>query len=151
MRREIDSPGQLPNGATIEDIEADQAACNEEFVSMFGRRTPVGRIAVSGHRRYLMERRGDGLTVICKETREATGAPPECAMVYDTSLVFRTPSAKLYLVPSDATVGVHSGGEPVASIEDLSLFPNKMWVRSAFDGAGNCSLELYTTHLPRSD
>ena len=150
MRPEIDSPGQLPNGATIEDMEVDQAACNEVFVSVFGR-IPVGRIAVSGHRRYLMERRGDGLTVICRATREATGAPPECAMVYYTSLVFRTPSAKLYLVPSDATVGVHSGGEPVAGIEDLSLFPNKMWVRSASDEAGNGSLELYTTHLPRSD
>ena len=148
-RLEIDSPGQLPNGMTIDGMEAGQATRNEVIASVFGC-IPVGSIAGSGHRRYLMERRGDGVSIILKETREATGATPEYTVADDSSLVLRIPAAKLQLVPSDATVTVHSGGDPVAGIEVLALFPNKTWVRSATDEEGNASLDLYTTNLPMS-
>ena len=36
-RLEIDSPGQLPNGMTIEGMEASQATRNEVIASVFGR------------------------------------------------------------------------------------------------------------------
>ena len=146
-RLEIDSPGPLPNGMTIEGMEAGQATRNEVIASVFGR-IPVADVAGSGHRRYLMERRGDGVSIIRKETEEATGVPPEYEMVDESSLVLRIPAAKLELVPADATVTVHSGGEPLVGIEVLALFPNKTWVRATTDEAGEAALDLYTTHLP---
>ena len=146
-RLEIDSPGQLPNGMTIEGMEASQATRNEVIASVFGR-IPVANVAGSDHRRYLMERRGDGVSIIRTETQEATGLPPEYEVVDESSLVLRIPAAKLELVPADATVTVHSGGEPLAGIEVLALFPNKTWVRATTDEAGDAALDLYTTNLP---
>ncbi len=146
-RLEIDSPGQLPNGMTIEGMEASQATRNEVIASVFGR-IPVTNVAGSGHRRHLMERRGDGVSIIRTETEEATGVPPEYEIVDETSLLLRIPAAKLELVPADATVTVHSGGEPLAGIEVLALFPNKTWVRATTDAAGDAALDLYTAHLP---
>ena len=69
-------------------------------------------------------------------------------MIDEASLVLRIPAAKLELVPADATVTVHSGGEPLAGIEVLALFPNKTWVRATTDQAGEAALDLYTTNLP---
>ncbi len=146
-RLEIDSPGQLPNGMTIEGMEASQATRNEVIASVFGR-TPVASMAGSGHCRYLMERRGDGVSIIRAETREATGLPPEYEIVDESSLLLRIPAARLELVPADATVTVHSGGEPLAGIEVLALFPNKTWVRATTDDTGDAALDLYTSHLP---
>ena len=146
-RLEIDSPGQLPNGMTIEGMEASQATRNEVIASVFGR-IPVANVAGSGHRRYLMERCGDGVSIIRAETEEATGLQPEYEVVDESSLILRIPAAKLELVPADATVTVHSRGEPLAGIEILALFPNKTWVRTTTDEAGNAALDLYTTNLP---
>ena len=146
-RLEIDSPGQLPNGMTIEGMEASQATRNEVIASVFGR-IPVANVAGSAHRRYLMERRGDGVSIIRTETEEATGVPPEYEIIDESSLLLRIPAAKLELVPADATVTVHSRGEPLAGIEVLALFPNKTWVRATTDQAGDAALDLYTTHLP---
>lgn len=146
-RLEIDSPGQLPNGMTIEGMEASQATRNEVIASVFGR-IPVANVAGSGHRRYLMERRGDGVSIIRTETQEATGLPPEYKLVDESSLVLRIPAAKLELVPADAIVTVHSRGEPLAGIEVLALFPNKTWVRASTDESGDAALDLYTTNLP---
>ncbi len=146
-RLEIDSPGQLPNGMTIESMEDSQATRNEVIASVFGH-IAVGNVAGSGRRRYLMERRGDGVSIIRTETQEATGLPPEYRLVEESSLVLRIPAAKLELVPADATVTVHCGGEPLAGIEVLALFPNKTWVRATTDEAGDAALDLYTTNLP---
>ena len=146
-RLEIDSPGQLPNGMTIEGMEASQATRNEVIASVFGR-IPVANVAGSDRCRYLMERRGDGVPIIRSETREATGLFPEYEVIDRSSVVLRIPAAKLELVPADATVTVHSGGEPLANIEVLALFPNKTRVRATTDEAGNAALDLYTTNLP---
>ena len=176
-RLEIDSPGQLPNGMTIDGMEASQATRNEVIASVFGR-IPVGKIAGSDHRRYLMERRGDGVSIIRKETQEATGTPPQYELVDDASItrrcprptrdwssgayvdssgnlnprsrkiVLRIPAAKLELVPADATVTVHCEGDPLAGIEVLALFPNKTWVRTTTNEAGEAALDLYTANLP---
>ncbi|MXY51898.1 MAG: transcriptional regulator [Gammaproteobacteria bacterium] len=146
-RLEIDSPGPLPNGMTIEGMEASQATRNEVIASVFGR-IPVERVAGSDHRRYLMERRGDGVSIIRKETQETTGTLPEYELLDESSLVLRIPAAKLELAPADAMVTVHSGGEPLAGIEVLALFPNKTWVRATTDESGEASFDLYTTNMP---
>ena len=146
-RLEIDSPGQLPNGMTVEGMEASQATRNEVIASVFGR-IPVGGVPGADHRRYLMERRGDGVSIILQQSRETSGIQPEYKVVDDSSLVLRVPAAKLVLLPADSTVTVHTGGVPLSGIEVLALFPNKTWQRATTDEAGEARLDLYTTHLP---
>ena len=146
-RLEIESPGPLPNGMTIEGMEASQATRNEIITSVFGR-IAVANVEGSDRRRFLMERRGDGVSTIRTETHEATGSNPEYEIVDKSSLLLRIPAAKLELVPADATITVHSGGEPLAGIDVLVLFPNKTWVRATTDESGNAALNLYTTNLP---
>ena len=58
------------------------------------------------------------------------------------------PAARLELTPSDATVTVHSEGEPLVGVDVLALFPNKTWQRATTDEAGEANFDLYTTHLP---
>ena len=95
-----------------------------------------------------MERRWDGVSIIRKETEEATGMPPEYEVVDESSLVLRIPAATLEIVPADAIVTVHSGSDPLVGIEILALFPNKTWVRATTDDSGNAALNLCTTNLP---
>ena len=146
-RLEIDSPGRLANGMTLEGMAASQATRNEAVASVFGR-IPVGDVPGADHRRYLMERRGDGVAIILKETQETAGASPEYQLVDDASLLLRIPAAELELVPAAATVAVRSQGTPLAGVEVLALFPNKTWRRASTDQSGEATLDLYTTHLP---
>ncbi|WP_419160974.1 ATP-binding protein [Candidatus Palauibacter sp.] len=146
-RLEIDSPGQLPNGMTIDGMNSSQATRNEVLASIFAR-TPVGDVPGSRQRRYMMERRGDGVSIILTETRETAGIEPEYRMIDGSSLVLVIPAARLELTPSDATVTVHSEGEPLADVDVLALFPNKTWQRATTDEAGEAEFDLYTTHLP---
>ena len=146
-RLEIDSPGALPNGMTIENMNSSQATRNEILASVLGR-TPVGDIPGSRHRRYMMERRGDGVSIILNETRETAGVGPEYGVIDESMLVLTMPAARLQLTPSDATVTVHSGGEPLAGVDVLALFPNKTWRRATTDEAGEADFDLYTAHLP---
>ena len=146
-RLEIDSPGQLLNGMTIESMDTSQATRNEVIASVFGR-IPVGDVPGTGHRRYLMERRGDGVSIIKTETQEATGNLPQYKVIDSSSIVLNIPAAKLKLSPADSTVTVHAGGEPLSGVEVLALFPNKTWQRAKTDEAGEALLDLYTTHLP---
>lgn len=146
-RLELDSPGQLPNGITIDGMDSSQATRNEVLASVFGR-IPVGDVPGSVHRRYMMERRGDGVSIIRQETRETAGTEAEYRVIDESSLVLAIPAARLELTPSDATVTVHSGGEPLVGVDVLALFPNKTWQRSKTNEAGEAEFDLYTTHLP---
>ena len=146
-RLEIDSPGQLPNGMTIESMNLSQATRNETLASVFAR-IPVSEVPGSRHRQYMMERRGDGVSIILKETRETAGVAPEYRVVDQSSLVLSIPAAKLELTPSDATVTAHSEGEPLAGVDVLVLFPNKTWRRATTDESGEAHFDLYATHLP---
>ena len=146
-RLEIDSPGNLPNGMTIEGMDTSQATRNEVIASVFGR-IPVGDLPGASNRRYLMERRGDGVSIILKETREATGIYPEYRVVDDSSLVLSIPAAKLELTPTDFTVTVSSEGIPLPGVKVLALFPNKTWQSATTDETGQAELDLYTSDLP---
>ena len=75
-RLEIQSPGSLPNNLTVDSMATRQAARNQTLTSMLGR-MPVEGIQGSEDRRYFMERRGDGVPIILRETRGLCGRPPE--------------------------------------------------------------------------
>ncbi len=146
-RLEIDTPGQLPNGMTIESMDASQATRNEVIASVFGR-IPVGDVPGSAHRAFLMERRGDGVAIILRETQETAGRPAKYSMVGESSLVLSIPAAKLQPTPAEATIAVHSAGEPLSGIDVVALFPNKTWRQGKTDEAGEVAFDLHSTHLP---
>ena len=146
-RLEVDSPGPLPNGMTIESMDASQATRNEVIASIFGR-IPVDNLPGSDHRAFLMERRGDGVSIILKETLETAGVLPSYRIVDDSNLLLSIPAARLDLTPADATITVHSGGEPLPGIDVLALFPNRTWRRGKTDEAGEAAFDLHSTHLP---
>lgn len=146
-RLEIDSPGSLPNGMTINGMGLSQSTRNQALASVFGR-TSVGKIPGSRHRRNMMEGRGDGVSIILKETHEIAGSTPEYKIVYGSNLVLVIPAARLELVPSDAIITVHSEREPIVGADVLILFPNKTWQRATTDENGEVDFDLYTTHLP---
>ena len=146
-RLEIDSPGPLPNGMTIEGMDASQATRNEVIASIFGR-VAVGDLPGSEGRACLMERRGDGVTIIRKETLEAAGVLPEYRVVDGSNLVLTIPAARLDPSPAAATVSTHAAGEPLSGVDVLALFPNGQWRRRKTNELGDATFDLHTTHLP---
>ena len=146
-RLEIDSPGALPNGMTIANMEASQATRNEVIASVFGRLS-VGDVPGSENRQFLMERRGDGVMIIVRRTRETAGRPPVYALIDESNLQLTIPAAELEPTPARAVITVRSAGQPLAGVEILALFPNRTWQRAATDGAGEAAVELHSTHLP---
>ena len=75
-RIEINSPGGLPNNLTIDSMDVRQSTRNEALASMLGR-INVGDIQGSGERQFFMERRGDGVPTIFRETEALSGKTPE--------------------------------------------------------------------------
>ena len=67
-RLEIQSPGSLPNNLTIDSMATRQATRNEALTSVLGRMS-VGGVQGSEDRQYFMERRGDGVPIIRRETK----------------------------------------------------------------------------------
>ena len=146
-RLEIDTPGQLPNGMTIESMDASQATRNEVIASVFGR-MPVGDAPGSAHRAFLMERRGDGVAIILKETQETAGMPAQYRLVGESSLVLNIPAAKLQPTPAEATIAVHSAGERLPGVDVVAIFPNKALMQGKTDESGEVAFDLHSTHLP---
>ena len=146
-RVEIQSPGSLPNNLTLESMETRQATRNEALTSVLAR-MPVGGVSGSEDRQYIMERRGDGVPIILRETRELSGKQPEYRVIEGSEVLLTIPAAALEHSPARVVITVRSGGEPLPGSDVLVLFPNRTWQRAATDGNGEAEVDLHTTHLP---
>ncbi len=146
-RVEIQSPGSLPKNLTVDDMPHRQATRNELLTSLLGR-VPASGIKGSGGRLYLMERRGDGVPIMRRETRELSGTYPRFELIADSELRVTIPAASLEPTPARAVVTVRSGGRPLPGADLLILFPNKTWKRATSDEGGEAAVDLHTTHLP---
>ena len=148
-RLEIQSPGSLPNNLTVDSMAARQAARNQTLTSMLGR-MPVEGIRGSEDRRYFMERRGDGVPIILRETRGLCGRPPEYRVIDEAEVRLVIPAAPQEQSPARAVVNVRSAGagEPLAGVDVLALFPNHTWQRATTDEHGEAVLDLHSGHLP---
>ena len=146
-RLEIQSPGSLPNNLTVESMATRQATRNETLTSVLGR-MPVGGVRGSEDRLYFMERRGDGVPIIQRETRALCGQPATFRLIDGSELCLIIPAAQLEPSPAAATVTVHGAGRPLPGVDLLILFPNKTWKQATTDQDGAAVVDLYTTHLP---
>ena len=146
-RIEIQSPGSLPNNLTVDDMPHRQATRNELLTSLLGR-VLASSIKGSGGRLFIMERRGDGVPIMRRETRELSGRLPEFQLIADSELCVTIPAALLESTPARTVITVRSAGRPLPGVDLLLLFPNKTWKQMSTDEDGEASVDLHTTHLP---
>ena len=146
-RLEIDSPGGLPNNLTIDSMDVRQSTRNEGLASIFGR-IPVGETRGSGDRQFFMERRGDGVPIILRETEALSGKVPEYQLIDDSDLVLTIPAAPTDAIPASTTIKCHHRSLAVPGVELLVLFPNKTWKQTTTDKNGVAQVSLHATHFP---
>ena len=146
-RLEIQSPGALPNNLTVESMASRQSTRNEALTSVLAR-MPVGGTRGGEDRRYFMERRGDGVPIIQRETWELCGKYPEYRVVDDSEVLLVIPAAMLERSPARAVISARSGGRPLPGVDLLLLFPDKTWQRATTDEQGEAAVDLHTTQLP---
>ena len=146
-RVEIQSPGALANSLTIDELEYRQATRNEVLASVLGR-MPTSGIQGAGGRLFIMERRGDGVPVIRRETRELAGRLPRFELVGGADLRVTLPAASTEPSPARVLVTVRAGDQPLPDSEVLILFPNKTWKRATTDALGQATIGLHTADLP---
>ncbi len=146
-RLEIQSPGTLPNSLTVANIADRQATRNELLVSALGR-MPTGDTRGRGERRYFMERRGDGVPIIQRETLGVSGRPAEFRIVGDADLLVLLPSAPLEPSAAQAQIAVRAADRPLPGVDVLVLFPNHTWQRATSSDEGLATVSLHSTELP---
>ena len=146
-RLELCSPGSLPNNLTIESMGDRQSTRNEVLTSMLGRMNASG-IEGAGGRQYFMERRGDGVPIIQRETKELTGKEARFRLIDGSELCLAIPAAEPDSGPATVIITVRRSGKPLGGADVLALFPNKTWKRGTTDGDGEVRLELHSVNLP---
>ena len=79
-RLELYSPGPLPNSVTVESIALRQSTRNELITSLLAH-CPVGISGAAAGRQYMMEKRGDGVPIILRTSKAASGREPEYRVI----------------------------------------------------------------------
>ena len=92
-RIEIFSPGAIPNTMTIESLPLRQAARNELLTSLLAR-CPMFSATFPGDRKFLMDKRGEGVPIILSESEKLSGQRPEYRLIDDTELLLTIFAAK---------------------------------------------------------
>lgn len=82
-RIELYVPGALANTLSIDSMVDRQYCRNELIVSLLAR-CPVAEDGLA--RRYMMERRGDGVPIILDESRDLSGRYPDYTMIDGSEL-----------------------------------------------------------------
>ena len=146
-RLEINSPGGLPNNLTIESMADRQSTRNEGLASVLGR-MPVAGTRGSGGRQFFMERRGDGVPIIQRETEALSGMPPVYRIADNSELFLSIPAAATDPTPATTAIVCRHHGNPLSGVNLLALFPNKTWKQGTTDDTGEAQVDLHSTHLP---
>jgi ATP-dependent DNA helicase RecG len=85
-RLEIHTPGMLVNTMTPESLRYRQACRNEALASLLAR-CPVPAGVEAGPRTRIMDRRGEGVPLILRESERLSGKRPVYRMVDDSELL----------------------------------------------------------------
>jgi predicted HTH transcriptional regulator len=83
-RLELYSPGSIPNTMTIDSLPLRQSSRNELICSLLSK-CPIN-IETGGKRKYLMDKRGEGVPIIISESLELSGKKPEYTLIDDAEL-----------------------------------------------------------------
>ena len=146
-RIEINSPGGLPNNLTLDSMALRQSTRNETIASVLGR-IPVRNVRGAGNRQFFMERRGDGVPTILRETQALSGKLPEYRLIDDAELSLKILAAATDATLTNAVIFARHNSMPLSSVEMLAVFPNKTWKHVTTDDAGEARVGLHATHLP---
>jgi len=97
-RLELFSPGAIPNTMTIESLPLRQAARNELLTSLLARCSlPFENFP--GNRRFLMDKRGEGVPIILSESEKLSGRLPKYRLIDDSELMLTIFAARPPSVP----------------------------------------------------
>jgi len=92
-RLELYCPGALPNSVTIDSLPFRQATRNELITSLLAR-VPVEEMVEEVRRQRIMDRRGEGVPVILRESLALSGREPVYRMIDDVELQLTIWAAK---------------------------------------------------------
>lgn len=95
-RLEIFSPGSIPNTMTIESLPLRQAARNELLTSLLAR-SPMPFADFPGDRKFLMDKRGEGVPIILSESEKLSSRLPKYQLIDDTELLLTIFAAQPYI------------------------------------------------------
>lgn len=98
-RLEIYSPGALPNTVTIDSMALRQSTRNELITSLLAETPIAGSIGNVG-RGFYMEKRGDGVPIILRESETLSGKRPVYKLIDDSELLLTIYAAQPDLFPS---------------------------------------------------
>ncbi len=146
-RIEINSPGNLPNNLTIDSMEVRQSTRNDALTSMLGR-IPVESIRGSGDRQFFMERRGDGVPIIFRETKALSGKSPRYKLIDDSELILTIPAAATEVTRVEASVQCDLPDSTLRKVDVLILFQNHVVAHRFTAGGGNVHIKLPAVNLP---
>lgn len=93
-RLEIYSPGTIPNSMTIETLAYRQASRNEAIASLLAKCPVPSQEEVRTDRSAMMDRRGEGVSIILENSRKLTGQPAVYALNDDAELLLTLPAKR---------------------------------------------------------
>jgi predicted HTH transcriptional regulator len=85
-RLELYSPGMLANTMTTDDLAHRQSARNEVIASLLAR-CPIPDNPYELSRKFVMDRRGEGVPVILEASEQLSGRRPEYRLIGDSELL----------------------------------------------------------------
>lgn len=85
-RLELYSPGMLPNSMTPESLPYRQVARNEALTSLLAR-CPIANDNLASHRQHIMDKRGEGVSVILDTSERLSGRRPEYSLTDGSELM----------------------------------------------------------------
>ena len=93
-RLELYSPGMLPNTMTPDSLPFRQAARNEALTSLLAR-CPIDDATLASHRSHIMDKRGEGVSIILDASERLSGKRPEYRLNDDSELALTIFSARV--------------------------------------------------------
>lgn len=146
-RLEIQSPGALPNGLTVDSMPERQATRNEVLTTIFGR-IRTGGISGSEGREFFVEKRGDGVPIIRAETKMLCGKLPEFRLIDNAEVLVAIPAASQEPSSGKVAISTYDSGKPLDNVNLLVLFPDNAWKEAVTSEEGLAYVELHSTHMP---
>lgn len=85
-RMEVYSPGAIPNTMTVDSLPYRQAARNETITSLLAKCRVPNEAGLGTDRSTMMDKRGEGVSIILHNSEKLSGRVPEYSLVDDSEL-----------------------------------------------------------------